>query len=98
MLNLYKFSFLFTIFSFMLLMNLGIFTLSIVLIWWLFIVAKIHAFKFKNFSTHIKKVTTALLVFLIVLTILWYTIIIFWTNNSTKIQNYDSFDTKEINY
>ena len=98
MLNLFKFSFYLLFFSFMLLMNLWIFTLSIVLIWWLFIVAKIHAYKFKNFSNHIEKITNVLLVFLIILSLLWYTLIIFWTNNTTKIQNYNLFDTEEINF
>jgi len=82
----------------MLLMNLWIFTLSIILLWWLFIVAKIHAFKFKNFSDHIKKVTSVLLFFLIILTILWYWIIIFSSSTSTSIQNYSWSDVNQINY
>jgi len=82
----------------MLVINLWIFTLSIVLLWWLFIVAKIHAFKFKNFSDHIIKVTNALLIFLVILSVLWYLIIIFSSSNTNSVENYDSFDVQEVNY
>jgi len=82
----------------MLVMNLWIFTLSIILLWGLFIVAKIHAFKFKNFSNHIKKATNILLIFLATLTLLWYTIIIFSSSNTSTVKNYWSFDTQEVNY
>jgi hypothetical protein len=82
----------------MLLMNLWIFTLSIVLLWWLFVVAKIHAYKFKNFSNHIIKVTQFLTIFLIILTIIWYSIILFSTSNTSNIENYNSFDVQEVNY
>jgi len=82
----------------MLIMNLWIFTLSIVLLWWLFIVAKIHAFKFKNFSTHIVKVTNVLMIFLVILTILWYSIILFTSSNTVNVKNYNTFDVEEVNY
>jgi protein-S-isoprenylcysteine O-methyltransferase Ste14 len=82
----------------MLLMNLWIFTLAIVLLWGLFIVAKIHAFKFKNFSDHIKKVTTILLFFLLTLTLLWYWIIIFSSWNSSSIENYSWVNANQVNY
>ena len=89
---------LFYIFLFMLVMNLWIFTLSIVLLWGLFIVAKIHAFKFKNFSPHIKQVTSILVIFLLLLTIIWYTLIIFTSSNNSTIENYSSVDVQEVNY
>jgi len=82
----------------MLLMNLGFFTLSIVLLWWLFIVAKIHAYKFKNFSKDIIKLTNILTIFLIILTLIWYSIIIFSSSNSTTVENYWSFDVDQVNY
>jgi len=85
-------------FLFMLLMNLGFFTLSIVLLWWLFIVAKIHAYKFKNFSKDIIKLTNILTIFLIILTLIWYSIIIFSSSNSTTVENYWSFDVDQVNY
>jgi flagellar basal body-associated protein FliL len=82
----------------MLIMNLWIFTLSIILLWWLFIVAKIHAYKFKNFSNHIIIITQILTIFLIILTIVWYSIILFTTSNTTNVKNYNSFDVDEVNY
>jgi len=54
----------------MLAIYLGVYTLVLALLWGLFIVAKIHAYKFKNFSKNISRVTTFLLFFLISLSIL----------------------------
>ena len=50
-------------------------------------VAKIHAYKFKNFSTNILKITPILLILLIILSILWYITIFFIddTNMTFKI-------------
>jgi len=59
-----------TIFSFMMLMYLGIYTLFLVVIWAFFVVAKIHAYKFKNFSNHIENVTQTLLIFLLFLSVI----------------------------
>ncbi|MDD2907496.1 MAG: hypothetical protein PHH98_02540 [Candidatus Gracilibacteria bacterium] len=70
----------------MTLIYLGIYTLLLVLIWGFFIVAKIHSYKFKNFSNYIVKVTNFLLIFLIVLSVLGYVIIIFMDNKSTDIK------------
>lgn len=76
-----------------------IFTAIISVLWWLFIVVKIHAYKFKNFSTLITQLTTLLLIFLIFLTLLWYIVIFYFTNNTQiKVSNYSWYDTKEVNY
>lgn len=69
----------------MTLMYLWIYTVLLVFIWWFFIVAKIHAYKFKNFSNYIEKVTKILLIILIILSIIWYIIIIFIWDISTTI-------------
>ena len=84
----------------MTLMYLGIYTLVLVIIWCFFIVAKIHAYKFKNFSNNITKVTKVILILLIVLSILWYLIIIFSTDNSNNTIDFEKtdFNFKEINY
>ena len=83
----------------MLALYLGAYTLVLALLWWLFIVAKIHAYKFKNFSNNITKVTNILLFFLIFLSLLWYILIFVWnTNTTTTVNDYWSFDSKEINY
>jgi len=66
----------------MLIIYLWIYTFILALLWWLFIVAKIHAYKFKNFSSNIIKVTNLLLIFLVVLTILGYIIIFFFSWDS----------------
>jgi hypothetical protein len=82
----------------MLAIYLWIYTFILALLWWLFIVAKIHAYKFSNFSLNIIKVTNFLLIFLIILSILWYILIIFSTSNTTVVDNYSSSSINEVNY
>ena len=83
----------------MLFMYLGVYTICLALLWWLFIVAKIHAYKFSNFSKNIKNITNILLIFLITLSLLWYILIFLWTNNTTSVvDDYSWFDTNEVNY
>lgn len=78
---------------------LWVYTFVLALLWWLFIVAKIHAYKFKNFSQHIIKVTNILLILLIILSISWYVIILYSTTNTTTIvKDYSSSDISEVNY
>lgn len=83
----------------MTLMYLWIYTLLLVFIWGFFMVAKIHAYKFKNFSNYIEKVTWFLLIFLIFLSISWYLIIIFLSDNSTNIDFTEKdFYFNEVSY
>ncbi len=83
----------------MTLMYLWIYTLLLVFIWAFFMVAKIHAYKFKNFSNYIEKVTGFLLIFLIFLSISWYLIIIFLSDNSTNIDFTEKdFYFNEVSY
>ncbi len=83
----------------MLALYLWLYTVVVAILWWLFMVVKIHAYKFKNFSENISKITTILLFFLIFLSISWYVIIFISTSNTTiKVDDYWSFDTKEVNY
>lgn len=77
----------------MFLVYIWLYTLFLVFIWWFFIISKIHAFKFKNFSTHIKKVTYLMFIFLATLSILWY-VLIFMFDSSTS--TYRLKDTKNI--
>jgi hypothetical protein len=60
-----------------------LYTLFLIIIWWIFIIIKIHAFKFKNFSNHIAKITYLLFLFLIILSIIWYVIIYISSSSST---------------
>lgn len=83
----------------MLSLYLWLYTLVLAIVWWFFIVAKIHSYKFKNFSTNIEKVTKVLLSFLIILSILWYVLIFSWFSSSTVSVNTKSwFDFEEVNY
>jgi antibiotic biosynthesis monooxygenase (ABM) superfamily enzyme len=90
----------------MLLIYIGIYTLFLVAIWSLFILARIHALKFQKFSTAIPKVTNLLLIALVVLSLLGYIMIFlsssprentldgFEVPNETKVETrtFDSFD------
>lgn len=84
----------------MLAIYLWIYTFILALLWWLFIVAKIHANKFKNFSLNIPKVTSILFIFLIIISLLWYILIIFSTSTSVVVvvENYSSINVEEVNY
>lgn len=44
-------------------------------IWWFFVIAKIHAYKFKNFSYNIEKMTNIIFILLLILSILWFILI-----------------------
>lgn len=54
---------------------IGAYTLLIAVVWWFFVLAKIHAFKFKDFSTSVDKVTLLLMTVLAILTVVGYWII-----------------------
>jgi len=78
---------------------LWVYTFVLAFIWWFFIIAKIHANQYKNFSPNIVVVTKVLFFFLLALSILWYVLIFFWTNNTTSnVTNYSSIDTWEVSY
>ena len=59
----------------MIIVFFGIYLIFLALIWGFFIVAKIHAYKFKDFSQNIEKVTKLLLFALIFLSILGFFLI-----------------------
>lgn len=84
----------------MLVIYLWIYTVVLAIVWWFFVVTRIHAYKFKNFSSNISKFANILLVFLIILSILGFILIFFsWVSNSeVRVTDYESFDTKEVNY
>ena len=83
----------------MLLVYIWLYTLFLIIIWWFFIVARIHAYKFKNFSNNIVKVTNILFIILVILSLLWYWVIWFSSDldNSVQIKN-PSESFSEINY
>ena len=72
-----------------------LYSLFLVILWWFFIIIRIHAIKFKNFQTSIVTSLKALCFFLIFLSISWYIalyMIINWANSSSiekidKVEN-----------
>jgi len=65
---------------------LWIYILFLAFIWGVFIIAKIHAYKFKNFSHNIEKVTTALFIFILSLSIIWFILIFYMDLGNYKIE------------
>ncbi len=77
----------------MLIWTLAIYIAILLMVWWFFIVARIHTMKFKDFSIHIVWITNFLMIFLIILSISWF-IFIFYLNSDNS--NYE-LNIKENN-
>ena len=80
---------------------LAIYTLFLIIIWGFFIVAKIHACKFKDFSDKIEKYTNILVIMLIVLSIAGYSVIFYmYSWSKSKQINFIESDLyfNEVNY
>ncbi len=71
------------------------FSLVLAFLWWVFVVAKIHAYKFKAFSKKIPKLTNLLFIALLLLSLLWYSLILVGEsdNTTTKVNK-----TKKVDY
>lgn len=54
---------------------LWVYTIFVIVIWGFYAVARIHAYKFKSFSSHITFVIRTLFVILTILTVLWYIVV-----------------------
>lgn len=82
----------------MTLVYLWVYTLVLVFIWILFLVAKIHSYKFKNFSNHIEKTTKFLLFFLISMSIIGYVLILFFSSDINSWSEVKKTNFNEVNY
>ncbi len=71
----------------MFILYLALYLIIVIIAWGFFIIARIHAVKYKNFSWHINPVTNFLTFFLLVLTIIWFVLLFFmpwvWTKQET---------------
>lgn len=65
---------------------LWLYTIFLLIIWWVFIVTKIHAYKFKNLSDNIELATKGFLIILIILSLIWYWVIIYIFNSWKNIE------------
>ncbi len=84
----------------MIIVFLGIYLMFLALIWGFFIVAKIHAYKFKDFSPNIEKITKLLGILLFILSLLGF-ILLFnyrWSLYTTKISNISADNVSQENY
>ncbi len=54
---------------------LALYIFWLVCVWWFFIIARVHVYKFKQYSTHIVSATKLVFVILLVLTVIWFAII-----------------------
>lgn len=84
----------------MIIVFLGIYLMFLALIWGFFIVAKIHAYKFKDFSPNIEKITKLLWIALICLTLLGFLILynFKWSLYTVKINNISADNISQENY
>ncbi|MCP4523698.1 MAG: hypothetical protein GY828_05805 [Candidatus Gracilibacteria bacterium] len=84
----------------MFIVYLGVYTLVLVLVWGLFLVTRLHAYKFKNFSHNITKVTNLLMIFLGIISLFGYILLImnYDSANTAKIDFKDATDIQEVNY
>lgn len=77
---------------------LGIYVIISAFIWGFFIVAKLHSYKFKSFSTHIEPVTMLLFTFLAVLTILGFILLFFLDTPFQPSANVNTANPTQENY
>ncbi|MCK9272140.1 hypothetical protein M0P65_01200 [Candidatus Gracilibacteria bacterium] len=76
----------------MFLVLFGIYTIIMVIVWGFFLVAKIHFYKFRDYSLYIAPVTKFVTIFLLLLTIFGYYQIYQYStssgdNNTTTVQD-----------
>ncbi len=84
----------------MIIVFLGIYLIFLALIWGFFIVAKIHAYKFKDFSQNIEKITKLLWVVLLVLTLIGFILIynFNWSLYSVEIPDINADNVSQENW
>lgn len=84
----------------MIIVFFGIYLIFLALIWGFFIVAKIHAYKFKDFSQNIEKITKLLLFALIFLSILGFFLIynFNWSLYSVEISDINADNVSQENW
>lgn len=77
----------------------GVYAIFLALIWWFFMIAKIHAYKFKDFSPNIEKITKILALVLFVLSIIWAFFVynFKWSFYTVKVDESNS-DVSEENW
>lgn len=80
---------------------LWLYTFFLIIIWGFFIIAKVHAYKFKDFSERIESVTKIMLILMIILSLSWYALIIYMWNwkNTWKLDfTKKDYYFNEVNY
>ena len=65
-------------------------------IWWFYIIARIHAYKFKNMSTHIGPVTNTLFFILLILSVIWFIMIFFLDTTSRADVFIEEFEEENV--
>ena len=73
-----------------------IFTIFMVLIWGAFMVAKIHFYKFRDYSKYVVPVTKVLSLVLLILTIVWYYQIYEYSELNMEVQTLKEATVTEV--
>ena len=82
----------------MLLVYIWLYILILAIVWGFFILARIHSYKFKNFSNNIEKCTWILLIFLTIMSILGFVLLFFINSWSSSFEAPISSDFYEESY
>lgn len=75
---------------------LGIYFIFMAFIWWMFLVAKVHFFKFKEYSKYIYPATKFVMLSLVILTILGWIFIFNISSNTKTIKTVEETATNDV--
>lgn len=77
---------------------IGVYVFMLAVVWGFFLIARHHSYKFKHFSTNITPVTNMLLVFLLILSVLWFFMIFSLWDSNVKVIKIDQTQKSTQNY
>ena len=77
---------------------IGVYVFMLAVVWGFFLIARHHSYKFKHFSTNITPVTNMLLVFLLILSVLWFFMIFSLWDSNVKVIKIDQTQKSSQNY
>lgn len=82
----------------MLAVYIGLYIFLLAILWWFFLIARHHSYKFKRFSGNIVPITNILFVFLVVLSILGFVLIFSLDGGTRSVQIDTEKKTTETYY
>lgn len=80
----------------MLAIYLGIYFLFMAFVWWMFLVAKVHFFKFKEYSKYIYPATKVVMISLLILTLLGWIFIFNISSSNKTVKTVEEAATNDV--